>query len=564
MKMRYFVVLALVVLMLAVMPVSATVSYVPSTASNIYSGVTQISSSGTGSNNDALCGGGPGQVYVENPINITGFSTSGISGSASSGSWVFNVSGTITGNPATFYMGWRFLVYNSEDSSCNAAFTDFSPKYTLLASPPVTAPIANFIANPSSGYVPLTVSFTDTSTGGAGSNWSWLFGDGGTSTTESPSHVYSVPGIYTVNFSVSNAGGMSWKNVSSMITAVNTSGVTFSYTPHSGAAPLTVQFNDTTYQTPVNSWEWDFGDGWILAGSYNGAIYSSALYDPYGNPPKLSDSFPRDLIADPVHTYQAEGTYQVKFISGPTRDIGYGVAYGTVNVTGNKTVINPEAYINLYALQDSGTYYVGPHFWMQDVAGNDVALGPLDSYPYYTNPRRVGDADLGTAVPYPFNLSVGALYIATATANSTTTAFDVGNTSFRYSEPGQNVWIYLHNLPNVTPTVIPTNPVPPIPTPTLYNPCPYLWCPTPSPTITNIVTGTLTPTPTGTIVATTSPTPAPSVVTLNPTIRANNVAGSETLWFANFPTISGLIMLAVIVFLMGILMNKKKKGGKLW
>jgi PKD repeat protein len=68
---------------------------------------------------------------------------------------------------------------------------------------PVTAA---FSANPSSGQAPLTVQFTDQSSGPV-SSWSWTFGDGSTSTTQSPSHTYASSGTFTATLTVSGSSG---------------------------------------------------------------------------------------------------------------------------------------------------------------------------------------------------------------------------------------------------------------------------------------------------------------------------------------------------------------------
>jgi PKD repeat protein len=68
------------------------------------------------------------------------------------------------------------------------------------------APIANFEANPTMGEVPLPVQFTDTSSGSI-AGWLWDFGDGSTSTSQSPVHTYSEAGIYTVQLTVTGPGG---------------------------------------------------------------------------------------------------------------------------------------------------------------------------------------------------------------------------------------------------------------------------------------------------------------------------------------------------------------------
>ena len=85
-------------------------------------------------------------------------------------------------------------------------FSNIQANHTIAASFSISAPVADFTANPTSGKSPLTVNFSDQSTGNVISR-SWSFGDGGTSTDQNPSHTYSIPGIYTVSLTVSGPGG---------------------------------------------------------------------------------------------------------------------------------------------------------------------------------------------------------------------------------------------------------------------------------------------------------------------------------------------------------------------
>lgn len=121
-------------------------------------------------------------------------------------------------------------------------------------------PTAAFSASPVSGTAPVTVAFTDLSTGGP-TSWSWSFGDGGTSTALNPSHQYQSPGSYAVSLTVSNASGSNTKAQAGYIT-VNLAPPTAGFygTPLSGPAPLTVSFFDQSSGSPT-SWLWDFGDG---------------------------------------------------------------------------------------------------------------------------------------------------------------------------------------------------------------------------------------------------------------------------------------------------------------
>ena len=68
--------------------------------------------------------------------------------------------------------------------------------------------VADFTADNTSGYFPLTVKFTDLSTGvPVPSSWNWNFGDGATSTQRNPTHTYSQPGLYNVSLTVANVNG---------------------------------------------------------------------------------------------------------------------------------------------------------------------------------------------------------------------------------------------------------------------------------------------------------------------------------------------------------------------
>ncbi len=70
-----------------------------------------------------------------------------------------------------------------------------------------TPPVANFSAIPISGPAPLSVKFTDTSSGNGIYSWQWNFGDGGYSTYQSPLYIYNEPGVWDVSLTVENDGG---------------------------------------------------------------------------------------------------------------------------------------------------------------------------------------------------------------------------------------------------------------------------------------------------------------------------------------------------------------------
>jgi PKD repeat protein len=78
---------------------------------------------------------------------------------------------------------------------------------TIIANPP-RAPVTDLSGTPVSGDAPLSVSFTDQSTGSV-TSWEWDFdGDGiADSTVQNPSHIYNQPGTYSVSLTVTGPGG---------------------------------------------------------------------------------------------------------------------------------------------------------------------------------------------------------------------------------------------------------------------------------------------------------------------------------------------------------------------
>jgi endo-1,3(4)-beta-glucanase len=140
---------------------------------------------------------------------------------------------------------------------------------SVTTNPPTTAPVAAFAATPTTGTFPLSVNFTDQSTG-LPTSWLWSFGDGTTSAAPNPTHVYAAAGTYTPTLVATNSAGSSVNKQSPtgstvIITVTGTPSAaaptaSFTGSPTSGSAPLSVFFTDTSTNTPT-SWAWNFGDG---------------------------------------------------------------------------------------------------------------------------------------------------------------------------------------------------------------------------------------------------------------------------------------------------------------
>lgn len=138
---------------------------------------------------------------------------------------------------------------------------------------------ADFSATPVSGCAPLLVQFTDNSTG-APTNWKWDLGNGITSTSQNPSTVYLLPGIYTVKLVISNVSGKDSLIRTNYINISQVPQVSFTTSTSTvGCFPLRVQFLDNSTPpagTTIVAWEWDFGDGTTSTAQNPYKVYRSA------------------------------------------------------------------------------------------------------------------------------------------------------------------------------------------------------------------------------------------------------------------------------------------------
>lgn len=118
---------------------------------------------------------------------------------------------------------------------------------------------ANFNASTNNGIAPLPVVFTNTSSGNY-SDSLWHFGDGITSTQSSPSHTYTIPGVYTVALTVEGSNGTDETVRTNYVTVYTPVQASFTSSANDGPAPLTVVFTNTSAGDYIDSL-WAFGDG---------------------------------------------------------------------------------------------------------------------------------------------------------------------------------------------------------------------------------------------------------------------------------------------------------------
>lgn len=134
-----------------------------------------------------------------------------------------------------------------------------SAKKTILVLPKATP---DFTGGPKQiCKVPAVVNFQDQS-GPAAVSWLWDFGDGTTSTQQSPSHSYNSYGVYDVKLTVTNANGCADSIKKTAFIKVQQPTIAMGSFTRRGCIPFTLKpsANVSTFDN-VTGYLWNFGDG---------------------------------------------------------------------------------------------------------------------------------------------------------------------------------------------------------------------------------------------------------------------------------------------------------------
>ena len=209
--------------------------------------------------------------------------------------------------------------YHFVATSYDASHTESPVSNDVIGIVPYSQPVAEFTASTTSGMAPLALNFLNASTGSI-TSYAWTFGDGGTSTVASPTHVYSAAGVYTVSLAVTGPGGSKTLTRGNYVRVSAAPVAQFTGSPISGGSPLMVAFTNTSTGN-ITSYAWTLGDGGT------------------------------STAASPSHSYAAAGIYTVSLkVTGPggsntqTRS-----NYVTVNPAVTGTTVVLQRGLNGYA-----------------------------------------------------------------------------------------------------------------------------------------------------------------------------------------------------------------------
>jgi gliding motility-associated-like protein len=225
-----------------------------------------------------------GDLFKCSPVAVVNFINNSVG--ASSYSWTFG-DGT---SSASISPTHNYLSQDSFDITLKAT-NDFgcSDSITKLKLVKIKAPqILSIAGLPYRGCSPYTAHLSaNINSPEAIVNWQWDFGDGNTSNTPLPTHIYNAPGSYNVKLIITSIGGcrdtLLYNNA---IQISNKPTANFIAAPLVTCASGPVQF--TNLSNGGDEWLWDFGDGGF------------------------------SIVKDPVHQFGDTGVFTIKLITSST------------------------------------------------------------------------------------------------------------------------------------------------------------------------------------------------------------------------------------------------------
>ncbi len=294
--------------------------------------------------------GSPTSGYDPLQVTFTNKST----GTFSQCDWTFGDGGTANGCGTQVYTYTVPGVYTATLTAKGWGGTDTEtkPSYITVTKKPL---VVDFKGEPTSGGVPLTVVFTNLSTGNF-TSCTWDFGDTGTSAECNPTHTYTASGKYTVKLTAKGPVDEGSETKVEYITVSPQAIAAFTGSPTSGIGTLSVTFTNQS----TGEWDtcaWDFGDGGVSS-----------------------------LCGNPMHTYNTPGKFTVSLkVSGTGGEdteskVDYITVYApvTANFSANPA-LGPNPLLVTFTNTSAGDFDTCAWDWGDGTTGT-TCVDPQHSY----------------------------------------------------------------------------------------------------------------------------------------------------------------------------------------
>ena len=198
---------------------------------------------------------------------------------ASNPTWEWRLNGTLVSSSQNLIQS--FATSSSQEIRLKAKIPGCENEIIKNVTTVLPGPLSNFTFT--NGCQASPVSFTNT-TSGSVTSYSWIFGDGNTSSLSNASNTYANIGSYDVTLQANNAAGCQ-NSVTKSITIYSTPQPDFSIgLPPFSCAGSSSQFTDQT-PAPTDSnitwWTWGFGDAANGSSSVKNPSYTYATANTY-------------------------------------------------------------------------------------------------------------------------------------------------------------------------------------------------------------------------------------------------------------------------------------------
>ncbi|MEO8583109.1 MAG: PKD domain-containing protein, partial [Flavitalea sp.] len=278
-------------------------------------------------------------------------------------------------------------------------------------------PVVDFIVNKVSGCSNASFHFTDQSTvaGGVINSWLWDFGDGQTSNTNAPDHIYTAEAIYNVTLTVGTSIGCNTTltkfNFLQVVPGVKAD---FSNTnPISCNAPFQVAYTNLSTGLGTISYAWNLGNG-----------TSSA--------------------ASPSATYNTAGDYTIKLVTKSSFGCSDSVSKTitikkvTTNFTFTNTCISKTT-----TFQNTADDVPVSSMWTFGNAGQSAEINPSITFPSTgTFPVKLVNTYAGCTDSLTKNVVIQNNPVANFTSGTSVSCKAPFNVNFRSNSPGATGWTW--------------------------------------------------------------------------------------------------------------------------
>jgi len=338
-----------------------------------------------------VTGGGPlpatdftvndASVYCLEQITFTDLSTN----YPTTWNWNFGDTTTSTlqnpvhtyGNPGTYTVALEAANWNGSDTETKTGYI------TITMAP--YAPVVAFSATPLTyATLPVSVVFTDESTNGP-TSWQWNFGDGYVSTSQNPTHNYTVSGSYTVTLIATNTYGSSTLTKTNYITVGDYSS-TLTRIKIKRAATTTWESATTPHYLDGGELGYDKTVKQLRIGNSETESVAFASCDLIAGGSSYTAGYGIDITDDEisVDTLEVATPGDIPtLVSELTNDSGYitGIDHNdTTNIQGGETGeyyhLNADTYNSVATTGDIPTYTGGTGI---DVAGTVISVDPTEA-----------------------------------------------------------------------------------------------------------------------------------------------------------------------------------------